>query len=95
MFLAEEQSVPYPYFGQLIGESLSKKNWKKKEKNLLVVFYLECKFIFTLGKFWPADVHTKSTAPTTAIKHARCQTKNVCVPTVDWCTLTTEQYHLL
>ena len=95
MFLAEEQSVPYPYFGQLISESLLKKKLEKKGKNFLVVFYLECKYIFTLGKFWPADVHTKSTAPTTAIKHARCQTKNVCVPTVDWCTLTTEQYHLL
>ena len=83
MFLAEEQSVPYPYFGQLISESLLKKNWKKKEKISLSFFYLEYKYIFTLGKFWPADVHTKSTAPTTAIKHARCQTKNVCVPTFD------------
>ena len=38
MFLAEEQSVSYPYFGQLIGESLFKKNWKKKEKISLSFF---------------------------------------------------------
>ena len=39
MFLAEEQSVSYPYFGQLIGESLLKKeNWKKKEKISLSFF---------------------------------------------------------
>ena len=33
MFLAEEQSVPYPYFGQLIGESLLKKLEKKGKKS--------------------------------------------------------------
>ena len=32
MFLAEEQSVPYPYFGQLISESLLKKTGKKRKK---------------------------------------------------------------
>ena len=53
-----------------------------KEKIYLVIFHIEYKYIFTLGKFWPADIHTKGTRPTTAIKHVHYQTRNVCVPIV-------------